>query len=185
MMNNEISVIMSCYNETEKELSESINSILSQTFKNIEFIIVDDNPTNTTLKNLLIKYGNDKRVKLVFNDTNLGLAQSLNKAIDISTGEYIARMDADDIALPTRFEAQLEFLENNMAGKIIDLLRVSVTDGDALAANRLKGKSNTEIAKDLIVSVHTAKAHVCSILQKLCVDDRVQAAVKAVRENII
>ena len=48
-----------------------------------------------------------------------------------------------------------------------------------------KGKSNTEIAKELIVSVHTAKAHVCSILQKLCVDDRVQAAVKAIKENII
>lgn len=47
------------------------------------------------------------------------------------------------------------------------------------------GKSNTEIAKDLIVSVHTAKAHVCSILQKLCVDDRVQAAVKAIKENLI
>ena len=47
------------------------------------------------------------------------------------------------------------------------------------------GKSNTEIANELIVSVHTAKAHVCSILQKLCVDDRVQAAVKAIKENII
>lgn len=49
----------------------------------------------------------------------------------------------------------------------------------------VKGKSNTEIAKELIVSVHTAKAHVCSILQKLCVDDRVQAAVKAIQEKII
>ena len=49
----------------------------------------------------------------------------------------------------------------------------------------VKGKSNTEIAKELIVSVHTAKAHVCSILQKLCVDDRVQAAVKAIKENIV
>lgn len=49
----------------------------------------------------------------------------------------------------------------------------------------VKGKSNTEIAKDLIVSVHTAKAHVCSILQKLCVDDRVQAAVKSIKEHII
>ena len=49
----------------------------------------------------------------------------------------------------------------------------------------VKGKSNTEIAKELIVSVHTAKAHVCSILQKLCVDDRVQAAVKAVREHLV
>ena len=47
------------------------------------------------------------------------------------------------------------------------------------------GKSNTEIANELIVSVHTAKAHVCSILQKLCVDDRVQAAVKAIKENIV
>ena len=49
----------------------------------------------------------------------------------------------------------------------------------------VQGKSNTEIAEELIVSVHTAKAHVCSILQKLCVDDRVQAAVKAIKENII
>lgn len=49
----------------------------------------------------------------------------------------------------------------------------------------VEGKSNAEIAKDLIVSVHTAKAHVCSILQKLCVDDRVQAAVKAIKENLI
>ena len=49
----------------------------------------------------------------------------------------------------------------------------------------VQGKSNAEIAEDLIVSVHTAKAHVCSILQKLCVDDRVQAAVKAIKENIV
>ena len=49
----------------------------------------------------------------------------------------------------------------------------------------VQGKSNTQIAQELIVSVHTAKAHVCSILQKLCVDDRVQAAVKAVKEGIV
>lgn len=49
----------------------------------------------------------------------------------------------------------------------------------------VKGKSNTEIASELIVSVHTAKAHVCSILQKLCVDDRVQAAVKAIKEGLV
>ena len=69
----------------------------------------------------------------------------------------------------------------------------NLTDGRSQLTERemevlrllVKGKSNTEIAKDLIVSVHTAKAHVCSILQKLCVDDRVQAAVKAVKENIV
>ena len=73
------------------------------------------------------------------------------------------------------------------------LPRSDVSDSRALLTERelevlkhlVQGKSNTEIAKELIVSVHTAKAHVCSILQKLCVDDRVQAAVKAIKENII
>ena len=55
----------------------------------------------------------------------------------------------------------------------------------SLLRHLVSGKSNTEIAKELIVSVHTAKAHVCSILQKMCVNDRVQAAVKAVREGIV
>jgi len=64
--------------------------------------------------------------------------------------------------------------------------RVQLTERELEVLRLLvKGKSNTEIAKELIVSVHTAKAHVCSILQKLCVDDRVQAAVKAIKENII
>ena len=76
---------------------------------------------------------------------------------------------------------------------ISNLPKMDVTDARAQLTDRelevlrhlVQGKSNTEIEKELIVSVHTAKAHVCSILQKLCVDDRVQAAVKAIKENII
>ncbi len=76
----------------------------------------------------------------------------------------------------------LEFLSENISSEIknqftereIEILKYLV-----------QGKSDTEIAKELIVSVHTVKAHVCSILQKLCVDDRVQAAVKAIRENLV
>lgn len=76
---------------------------------------------------------------------------------------------------------------------ISELPRADVSDARAQLTDRelevlkhlVQGKSNTEIAKELIVSVHTAKAHVCSILQKLCVDDRVQAAVKAIKEHII
>jgi len=65
-------------------------------------------------------------------------------------------------------------------------IRAQLTERELEVLKHLvEGKSNTEIAKELIVSVHTAKAHVCSILQKLCVDDRVQAAVKAVKENIV
>ncbi len=74
-------------------------------------------------------------------------------------------------------------LQNN--GEMSDA-RAQLTEREFEVLRLLvKGKSNTEIAKELIVSVHTAKAHVCSILQKLCVDDRVQAAVKAIKENII
>ena len=64
--------------------------------------------------------------------------------------------------------------------------RVPLTEREFEVLKHLvEGKSNTEIAKELIVSVHTAKAHVCSILQKMCVNDRVQAAVKAVKEGLV
>ena len=75
----------------------------------------------------------------------------------------------------------LNFLSTNS-----NLQKVQLTEREIEVLRLLvKGKSNTEIAKELIVSVHTAKAHVCSILQKLCVDDRVQAAVKAVKEHLV
>ena len=75
---------------------------------------------------------------------------------------------------------------NLQSGSEISDARAQLTEREFEVLRLLvKGKSNTEIAKELIVSVHTAKAHVCSILQKLCVDDRVQAAVKAIKENII
>ena len=67
-----------------------------------------------------------------------------------------------------------------------DNIKAQLTERELEVLKHLvDGKSNTEIANELIVSVHTAKAHVCSILQKLCVEDRVQAAVKAIRENIV
>ena len=73
-----------------------------------------------------------------------------------------------------------------LAGKISDQSRIPLTEREFEVLKHLvAGKSNTEIAKELIVSVHTAKAHVCSILQKMCVNDRVQAAVKAVKEGMV
>ena len=70
--------------------------------------------------------------------------------------------------------------------KVADHARIPLTERELEVLNHLvAGKSNTEIAKELIVSVHTAKAHVCSILQKMCVNDRVQAAVKAVKEGMV
>lgn len=107
-----ISVAMSVYNG-EKYLREAIESILKQTYSDFEFIICDDASKDNSVE-IIKEYAEvDKRIVLVKNETNLGLAFSLNKCIKNARGEYIARMDADDIAINTRFENQLKYLENN------------------------------------------------------------------------
>ncbi len=105
-----ISVIMPVYNG-EKYLQESINSILNQTYKYFEFIILNDGSSDKT-EEIILSY-NDPRIVYVKNETNLEIVKTLNKGISLAKGKYIARMDADDISLPKRFEVQLNFLENN------------------------------------------------------------------------
>lgn len=110
-----ISVIMSVYNEPIEWITQSINSILNQTFNNYEFVIVNDNPARSENVDLLESFAkSDSRIKIIHNQTNLGLPTSLNKAISQAQGKYIARMDADDISLPNRFQLQYDFLEKNI-----------------------------------------------------------------------
>lgn len=104
---------MSVYNETEEELRKAIESILDQTYSDIEFVIVNDNPQNERNKSILKAYAGDNRIILIENTKNLGLAISLNKGIDASHGEYIARMDADDIATKDRLQVELDYLIAN------------------------------------------------------------------------
>ena len=109
-----ISVIMCTYNEDLKWIKESVESILNQTYKNLEFIIVLDNPSNTELKNLLESYKKrDNRIKLLINEENMGVVKSSNRAIKACRGEYIARMDADDISEIDRLVLQKSYLELN------------------------------------------------------------------------
>lgn len=105
-----ISVVMSVYNG-ELHIKEAMESILSQTFADFEFVIINDASTDTTES--IIKSFNDPRIKLIKNDKNLGLAKSLNIGLDLAKGKYISRMDADDISLPERFQKQFDFMEEN------------------------------------------------------------------------
>ncbi len=107
-MTPKMSVLMSVYNG-EKHLSESIESILNQTFTDFEFIIVNDGSSDSSPE--IIESYSDERIQIINNEENIGLTKSLNKAIKQARGEYIARQDADDISLPNRLELQLEFLE--------------------------------------------------------------------------
>ena len=103
----EISVIMPVYN-SEVYLKEAIESILNQTFKDFEFIIINDGSSDNSLR--IISGFEDERIILI-NQKNKGLIASLNKGLEIAKGEFIARMDSDDISLPERFEKQLKFMK--------------------------------------------------------------------------
>lgn len=106
-----ISVVMSVYNGA-KYLTEAIESVLSQTYKDFEFIIINDGSTDQSLEVIKRYQEQDSRIVLISRE-NRGLPYSLNEGIDIAKGKYIARMDADDISLPTRFAKQVAFMEAN------------------------------------------------------------------------
>ena len=103
---------MPVYN-SELYIKEAIDSILNQTFSDFEFIIIDDCSTDNTVS--IVKEFSDKRICLIEKEKNSGLINSLNFGISIAKGEYIARMDGDDICLPERFAKQVAFLDKNSA----------------------------------------------------------------------
>jgi len=111
-MTPQISVIMSVYNG-ETYLKEAIESVIEQTFQNWELIIINDCSTDSTAQILADFSLKDERIKVYTNEVNLKLPASLNKAISLCCGKYIARMDADDICLPNRLEKQYKFMEEN------------------------------------------------------------------------
>ena len=109
-----ISVIMSTYKEDERLLRESIESILNQTYRDFEYIIILDYPDNDVHKSVIEEYAlKDDRIHFYINEKNMGLTDSLNRGLSLCHGEYIARMDADDISLPNRLERQMKYLEKN------------------------------------------------------------------------
>jgi len=111
-MSKKISVLMAVYND-EINLPKSIDSILNQSYKNFEFLILDDCSSDGTL-DVLHKYAErDDRIKIFKNDKNIGLTQSLNYLINKCNGEIIARQDSDDVSYKNRFNMQIKFMEEN------------------------------------------------------------------------
>ena len=106
-----VSVLMPVYN-CEAYIRESVESILSQTFTNFEFLIIDDYSQDGTYEYLQTL--TDPRIKLIRKPVNSGYAKSLNMGLDMARGEYIARMDGDDIALPERFAKQVTFMDQHL-----------------------------------------------------------------------
>lgn len=109
-MKHKVTVLMPVYNG-EKYLKEAIDSILSQTFRDFEFLIINDGSTDKSAE-IIASYP-DPRIRLVHNGKNIKLIATLNKGLDLARGEYIARMDCDDISLPDRLAKQVAFMDEN------------------------------------------------------------------------
>ena len=105
-----ISVLLSVYNDDEN-IKKSIDSILSQSYKNIELLVIDDGSTDNT--NEILNSIKDTRLKIFRNEENLGLTKCLNILIKKSQGQILARQDSDDISLPTRLEVQYSLLNKS------------------------------------------------------------------------
>lgn len=138
-----VSVVMPTYNGAQF-IREAIDSILSQSFKEFEFIIVDDGSMDETEE--IIRSYADKRIVYIKKEQNSGISDSLNRGISLSRGKYIARMDDDDISLPHRFETQLKVFENN--SKIIVCGSVSEIDNGKKKSNN--PESHDEIKLSLL-----------------------------------
>ncbi len=108
--NVKASILLPVYNASSF-LAEAIESILNQSFKDFELIILNDGSKDSS-KDIILLF-NDIRIKYIENETNLGLIKTLNKGIDACAGEYIIRMDADDISEPKRIEKQICFMEKH------------------------------------------------------------------------
>ncbi len=109
-----VSVIMPVYREKEGFVRQAIESILNQTLTDFQYIIILDDPDNDELKQVIHEYcKNDSRIHFIVNDRNMGCPLTKNKGILLSTTEYVAIMDADDVSYPDRLETQLKRMEKD------------------------------------------------------------------------
>ena len=107
-----VSVLMPIYKTPIDYLKRSINSILNQTFKDFEFLIIDDCPNDS--REGTVKEFNDPRIVYIKNEENLGISKTRNKLIDLAKGEYLAIFDHDDISLPNRLLKQVQYMDSHL-----------------------------------------------------------------------
>lgn len=143
-----ISVIIPTYN-VEKFIVDAIRSVSLQTYSNIEIIVVDDFSTDNTFSILKEIEQNEKRLKLYRNNKNSGIVQTLNYALSISSGEFIVRMDGDDLCEPYKFEKQLNYLLDNPDIALVGCDVYSIDEkGNVL--NKVKTSNNVFCTKKIL-----------------------------------
>lgn len=165
MKNDLISVIMSVYNEKDEWIKQSVESIINQSYRNLQIIIVLDSPSNNNARKLLLHYQNkDSRVRIIENDKNIGLVASLNKALLYADGKYIARMDADDISEENRIYTEINCLLEKHVDFVMSRINMIDEDGKIFSSNAGKSYNMKSIRK--IMRYGNVSAHPTWLLKR-------------------
>lgn len=159
-----VSVLMPTYNTDPQHLREAIESILSQTYTDFEFLILDDCSPNPEVREVIKSY-KDSRIRYFENEENLGISNSRNKLLDLAEGEYLAVFDHDDVSMPLRLELQIEFLDNNPEVGVLGSAVEETPKG-----NILKYPSDNDDIEDYLM-FKCAVVHSSSMLRKKVLTD--------------
>lgn len=166
-----VSVLTPIYNTNPVHLKEMIESILNQTFKDFEFLILNDSPENKEIEKIVKQYTKkDNRVKYYVNKQNMGITPSRNKLLKLAKGEYIAVFDHDDISVPERLAKEVEYLDKNPnIGVVSGWIQYFGSDNHILKTPE----------SDLDIKIHMVKncfiAHTASMIRKsVLVDNNIE-----------
>lgn len=141
-----ISVLMPVYN-VKAYVEEAVNSVLNQTYRNIELVIVDDASTDGTYEVLLDLQKKDSRIRLYHNELNNKICKTLNKALKYAKGKLIARMDGDDISAPRRLEILKEYLDSNPDISLVGSWSIAIDEKGRCISRKKYPCGNTAIMK--------------------------------------
>lgn len=159
-----VTVLMPTYN-SERYINEAIDSILHQSYTNFELLIIDDCSSDSTRE--IIRQYSDPRIRTIFHQKRVGLAQSLNIGVRTALGGFIARMDADDISHPDRLEEQVRFLEGNrQCGVISGFIRLIDKNGIPCGIWEADQKGNTSNRIDSLLPWENCIAHPTILIRK-------------------
>ena len=162
-MNEEslVSVIIPCYNG-EKFIGEAIESVINQTYQNLELIIVNDGSTDNS-KEIIDKYRTDQRIKYVQHDANKGIAKTKNTGIRLARGDYLAFLDHDDVWLPNKLEMQVNCFKDQEEDVGMVCTGMIFTD-EKLKSQRIFMGFKDDNQKELIKSLYLQPTNSSSIM---------------------
>jgi len=159
-----VSVLMPCYNAAAF-LSDALDSIISQSYRNLEIVLIDDG-SNDQSRSIIKSYElKDSRIRAFYNDSNIGLIKTLNKGLSLCTGRYIARMDADDISMPNRIQVLVDILEQDLTLDLVSGGCYSLNE-EGQIITRVYPKACTPLAIKFVCFFITPVLHPCVVFRK-------------------